>query len=243
MRKRFILITILALIVIVGGVGIGLAWKTKYLDKWLPPNIKEMFGRGEKPEEEPQEGPAEGPEEEPEEAPEEGPEKEAETKPWKTYENKSFGISFKYPKTYQITKEEGIGVGKFDGKFILSDKTRSGNPELQMWFNPDGFGGICMNDIFYETAIEDGKVGVLKRRFEDRAKTSPCNEYTLDTWTVIFNLTFVKSSGPACPFGEGKYCSIVIFYDFLRSGPDYEPEFRQIIETIRMKNCLEYKGF
>lgn len=52
MRKRIILVTILTLIVIVGGVGIGLAWKTDVLDKVLPPNIKEMFGRGEKPEEE-----------------------------------------------------------------------------------------------------------------------------------------------------------------------------------------------
>lgn len=54
-RKSFIptiLIAVLALVIAVGGVGIGLAWRTNYLDKWLPPNIKKMFGRGEKPEEE-----------------------------------------------------------------------------------------------------------------------------------------------------------------------------------------------
>ncbi len=55
-RKGFtpvVLIAVLALVIAVGGVGIGLAWKTEYFDKWLPVNIKEMFGRGEKPEEEP----------------------------------------------------------------------------------------------------------------------------------------------------------------------------------------------
>ena len=43
-----ILLIVLALVVSVGGVGIGLAWKTDVFDKWLPPNIKELFGRGEK---------------------------------------------------------------------------------------------------------------------------------------------------------------------------------------------------
>ena len=71
-RKGFtpvVLIAVLALVIAVGGVGIGLAWKTDYLDKWLPANIKEMFGRGEKPEEEPEEEPAEESEEAPEEKP------------------------------------------------------------------------------------------------------------------------------------------------------------------------------
>lgn len=56
MKKGFIpiiLIAALAFVIAVGGVGIGLTWRTDYLDKILPPNIKEMFGRGEKPEEKP----------------------------------------------------------------------------------------------------------------------------------------------------------------------------------------------
>lgn len=100
MRKRFILITILALIAIIGGVGIGLAWRTSYLDRWLPPSVKERFGRGEKPGEEPGEKPGE--------QPEEGP-----TKDWKTYKNEKHGYSFKYPEdctvVYQPTwGEDGV---------------------------------------------------------------------------------------------------------------------------------------
>jgi hypothetical protein len=48
-------------VIAVGGIGIGLAWRTNRLDKWLPSNIKEMFGRGERPEEKPE---VEGKEEE-----------------------------------------------------------------------------------------------------------------------------------------------------------------------------------
>lgn len=94
-RKGFtpvILIAVLALIIAVGGVGIGLAWKTSYLDKWLPLNVKGMFGRGEKPEEEP----GEEPEEEPE------PAKASELKSldgtWNLYTNYQLGFSIKVPK-------------------------------------------------------------------------------------------------------------------------------------------------
>lgn len=44
----WVIVIALALVIAVGGIGIGLAWRTDYLDKWLPPNVKRMFGRGEK---------------------------------------------------------------------------------------------------------------------------------------------------------------------------------------------------
>jgi len=50
--RRLILI-LLVLLLLSGGVCAVLAWRTTYLDRWLPQNIKEMFGRGEMPGEQP----------------------------------------------------------------------------------------------------------------------------------------------------------------------------------------------
>jgi len=218
-----ILTAVLALVIAVGGVGIGLAWKTNRLDKWLPPNIKEMFGRGEKPEKEPEEEP-----------------EEDLTKDWKTYESEFYGISFKYPETYQITEQsaEGIRIGAI--RLILSDQTRPGSLRIDVLLNPGGVGGACWSDISYQIATKEGKVEVLSRHTSDRAENSYCREVLgdIDRWIIFFGDTFEKSSGPICPFGESKsYClQVMVFFEFLRDGPDYEPELRQIIETIRVTN-------
>lgn len=50
LKKILIGIGVLLFILLAGGV--GLAWKTDYLDRWLPQTIKEWFGKTEKPEEE-----------------------------------------------------------------------------------------------------------------------------------------------------------------------------------------------
>lgn len=89
MKKGFaptILVAVLALVIAVGGVGIGLAWRTDVLDKVLPPNIKEMFGRGEEPEEEPGEKPEED-------------------KDWKTYSNPEADFTFEYPPDWKIKED------------------------------------------------------------------------------------------------------------------------------------------
>lgn len=46
-----VITTALAIAIVIGGFGIGLVWKTDYLDRWVPASIKELFRRGEKPEE------------------------------------------------------------------------------------------------------------------------------------------------------------------------------------------------
>ncbi|PJC21827.1 hypothetical protein CO059_03105 [candidate division WWE3 bacterium CG_4_9_14_0_2_um_filter_48_10] len=216
-----ILITVLALVIAVGGVGIGLAWRTNRLDKWLRPNIKEMFRRGERPEEE---------EEKPGEEPETKPGEDL-TKDWKTYENEFYGISFKYPKTYQgSTEPEEKGV-----RLILSDETRLGNPTSNIGINTGGLVLRCV-DIGYEVAIKEGKVEVLSRNVYDNTDDPLCPGHGGER--IIHSLYFVfeKSLGPVCHADpEFKYCLFFqCFFSFLRDGPDYEPEWRQIIETIRV---------
>lgn len=198
------LILILLALIITAGVGISIAWKTDYLDNWLPLSIKKMF--------------------------------------WKTFENESFGISFKYPKTYQLTKEQGIETGKFGGEFILTDQSRSGNPQLLAYFNfYGGFAGWelgCVNEIDYEIAVKDGKVEVLSREFDPL--TEELLDFCLEEGFWIKEefyrvwLTIGQPPEPYPEYEEGIKDNNWILVRFEYEGTDYESELRQIIETIRI---------
>lgn len=97
-KKGFIptiLIAVLALVIAVGGIGIGLAWRTNYLDKYLPARVKDLLGKeikhgdqGEEPGEEPTER-----------------EEEDKTKEWKSYTSTKFGYSIEYPPDWTLAPE------------------------------------------------------------------------------------------------------------------------------------------
>lgn len=108
-----ILIAVLALVVAAGGVGIGLAWKTDLLDKWLPNNVKEFFGKEITPTDgEPTNGgTTDGGTTNGEEDP---------TKDWKTYTDASLGISLKYPPNWSID-----AVGSFSSPDITYNELES----------------------------------------------------------------------------------------------------------------------
>jgi len=96
-----VLIIVLALVIAVGGVGIGLAWRTNYLDKYLPARVKELLGKEAKPSDQ-----GEEPGEEPGEKPgEESKPEEDETKDWKTYTSPSYGYSIKYPPDWSFAPQ------------------------------------------------------------------------------------------------------------------------------------------
>ena len=107
-----ILLIVLALVISVGGVGIGLAWKTNILDKILPPNIKELFGRGA--------GPTDGTPtngEEPTNEENGEPTAEDPTKDWKSYTSEDLKITFRYPPGWYITPKSGerrISITSYD---------------------------------------------------------------------------------------------------------------------------------
>jgi len=109
--KKPILILV-AFIIGFGGVGSVLAWRTTYLDNYLPAGVKEFFGRGE-------------------ERRELTPgEVEEETRNWKTYKDEKRAYELKYPPTwvYGSTKEgqvvfetskENLGPGDLASKAIV----------------------------------------------------------------------------------------------------------------------------
>ena len=101
MRNSFApitLITILAIILIAGGVGV-IARRTTYLDPILPSTVREFLGQGGSPT--PSESSAETPSETPSEESE--PTAEDPTKDWKSYTNSKYGFSFKYPRDWKTS--------------------------------------------------------------------------------------------------------------------------------------------
>lgn len=121
-RKRIVPIILITVFVVAVVSGIGLAWRTEYLDRWLPPNIKEMFGRGEKPEEEL--------EEEPEEKPEEDF-----AKNWKVYLNEEGSYQVKIPQDWEIDELENLqGVVIAAVRFLFPGYDES---EAAFWDGPE----------------------------------------------------------------------------------------------------------
>uniref|UniRef100_A0A832E0I1 Uncharacterized protein n=1 Tax=candidate division WWE3 bacterium TaxID=2053526 RepID=A0A832E0I1_UNCKA len=103
-----ILLIILAAVLAVGGIGIGLAWKTNVLDKWLPANVKEFLGKeitptnGEQPATDGEEPTGE----------DQQPNVEDQTKDWKSYMGSGFKI--KYPPTWYATQDgEAVWISSY----------------------------------------------------------------------------------------------------------------------------------
>lgn len=101
-----ILIIIVVAVLAIGGVGIGLAWKTGVLDKSLPPNVKEFFGKEITPTDGEQtdgEQPATNGKQTNGKEPtngEETPPAEDPTKDWKVYKSPTYGYTVKYPQNW-----------------------------------------------------------------------------------------------------------------------------------------------
>jgi len=156
---------------------------------------------------------------------------EGEIADWKIYENESFGLSFKYPSSYQIIKgnNESIQINKINQGLVLSDTLRSGHPQLTLGFNPDGVGGICLCDIRYFTVIKQGKIEIVSRLGGDRIEEEICRENFDITKKIIWVDIGQYSWGE-----EGFKNGIIMVFEFERSGPDYKQELEQIIETIKI---------
>lgn len=97
-----LLLVVLALMIAVGGIGIGLAWRTNYLDKYLPARVKELLGKEAKPGDQVSDQ-GEQPGEEPGEEPSKS--EEDKTKDWKTFVSPVYGYSIKYPPDWSIAPE------------------------------------------------------------------------------------------------------------------------------------------
>jgi hypothetical protein len=159
-----------------------------------------------------------------------------ETSSWETYKNEDWGLSFKYPPTYTITKntvfEPSHLVHGEEGKgdLILEDKTREGTPVLKLMFNPDGMGGACgvgSNDYFYKTEITNNNLVI----FEKNQNTNPPVDGCPDNLTpdILFNIGSYSNIGlDYSNFKNG------IHTRFFYSKGDYQPELDKIIETIEI---------
>ncbi len=151
-----------------------------------------------------------------------------ETADWKTYVNDSYGLSFKYPKTYTMDPISNLEAGTLK-TLKLFDTTRPGNPTIE-FVVPDGVGGGSF-DIIYDTEIENGKI-VIKNRKPDFGKY---DTHAADNKTRIeFKIGYLY--GPTGSMYDSKYSAtsgngISVWFSYNKSE-DYEQELKDIISTI-----------
>jgi hypothetical protein len=159
---------------------------------------------------------------------------------WKTYRNSVFGFSFKYPVTYKVTSEDKIALGEINkGGVTLSDTTRKGKPNLDLWFN--FYGGFepgnplfCANIINYQTKIQEGGLKITKRTLDPF--TEEDEEFYPGEEDVCPKKYLVQFYIGSCVWSEeltaDKNC-ILSFFTYQDS--DYEDEIQAIIGTITIE--------
>lgn len=127
MRKGFIaplvLIVAIFIVVSVGGV---VAWRTTYLDSYLPPAVKGFLGRPVAPSESSGEIPSET-----------SSQPEDPTKDWKSYTNSEYGLSFKYPKEWIIYQDVRGGLLQQLGNYIVDIASAPKTSEVELVYPSD----------------------------------------------------------------------------------------------------------
>lgn len=174
-----ILIVVLALVIAVGGVGIGLAWRTNYLDKYLPAKVKEFLGKEVKPSDQA---------EEPGEEPSDSEPEEDKTKNWKTYTSPVYGYSIKYPPDWSLAPEPHTDFRatspEWEGIFEIS-----AGPGLGLQFPEEFFADQIAAPIDrFERVSVGGKVAM-------RSKTTTL-VYISVTPELVFNVEYYREGYP-----------------------------------------------
>lgn len=231
-----ILIIVLLLMIVVLG-GVGLAWKTEYLDKWLPPAVKEMLGKVEEEAGEEAEG-------KPEEKPKPS-ELVSLDKTWNKHINYPLEFSMKVPKKFM----HSYGACKWDGS--------SYRPKMD-WVPTKVFEDIengikyITSEYYYELTgetVEDGihyyskcnKVTNTLTRIKDEYLSDDRGHYQ-QAWKIFVKDVendaeleeFIKARyGWGCGLGEKKPTTQEGIYDVGVKAPEAES-----LEEAEEKGCL-----
>lgn len=200
-RRSFwrIVLIIVVLFLLALGATVVLAWKTDYLDNYLPSSVKEWLGKSSETS---------------------GQATTVDTSSWKTFENSAYGISFKYPETYEIVESENLGSA--NGLFRIEDKQRAGAPTLVLFFNSNGSGQACIHDFYYDLSTEGEKIVIDNVGDSSGMNPEDCDQETNNVLAINFSVT-----GDYGNTIEGSFW-------FDRSGPSYKPEFEEIIGTFKV---------
>ncbi|HOX10956.1 MAG TPA: hypothetical protein P5323_02225 [Candidatus Moranbacteria bacterium] len=154
-----------------------------------------------------------------------------ETADWKTYVNDSYGLSFKYPKTYTMDPVSNLKAGTIR-TLKLFDTARPGNPTIE-FVVPDGRGPFGPADILYDTEIEKGKIVIKNRKVIPYLGEG--DTHTKDDKTYIeFEIGHLY--GPSGNMYDSKYSAtsgngILVWFSYVKSE-DYEQELKDIISSI-----------
>lgn len=115
---------------------------------------------------------------------------------WKTYENKTYGVSFKYPKDWTVSdKIQVSGIGGDDDVLEISAKD---GQKLSVWVNQDGF-GLEGASMVYDATITNNKIVVNKKTENKENPTADQAVITKlkndnDVYAIAFNYIKAKKT-------------------------------------------------
>jgi len=128
---------------------------------------------------------------------------------YETYTNSEFGISFDYPNSYKVTRdEEGLGGWRISLERIDDSST------IMLVINPDGFGPIWAN-IKYYLSYDYGTLSIVNRTIQE---CEYCDDENKDSVVASIQTNkdsyFFNSSWP-------------------RSGASREQDTKTVIESFK----------
>lgn len=159
---------------------------------------------------------------------------------WKTYNNESLGLEFKYPSSYNIKKIERIffdydgrraveieslTIDEIDQIMILEDSSRTGSPRITISVNPDGIGGIC-HDTWYDVDIVANTLEVKDILEHNKDEQLSC-DYTDDV--ILFSPI---GNSPLWNYVPENISKNEILLKLTYSEGDYQDEFGKILNSF-----------
>lgn len=139
---------------------------------------------------------------------------------WQKYNNKTLGVSFKYPNNFKI-ESEGEKFRYPDGKVwyqtFISDELAPAKPRFSFEVNPDGYGPIFA-DVVYTVKQEGQTVEVIKKEMDTSVETQDGKIIILiKPFTTSHNTTYLWQ-----------------FSSLENTDSDYQELFEKVIKTFRI---------
>ena len=148
------------------------------------------------------------------------------TADWKTYTNDTYGVSFKYPKSWTIS--DNIPINLSDSKesspteyLQVSDQSSTQKPILSIWVNPTGFGPF-FPDKEYSFNTDKGQMIVDKVTTPDYS-----NQQGMGDPPNADGVEFIS--------GQSSYkgFNYLLFFQYVSGNTDLEQTYRQILSTFQ----------
>ncbi len=137
---------------------------------------------------------------------------------WKTYRSEKYGVTFKYPATMKIVKEELLNenLGSKWFRLELIDESVPEKPWMRFEVDSDGYGPFFPEINYVVSELSGGDLEISSR-------TLVANENSNDGVVLITTKSIESRNGHWYNW----------FFSYGEKGADYEPLFVRILSTYQ----------